>query len=214
MLGAGSWVQGRRAAGGRRREAPLVNWRMGRKFGLGVKRRALPMPPTAQEMASELHAWRGAAARSRSTVKGGAAGPASPAGAAPAHRRARPSDAESRRPRRLGWPGPRSQSGSAGCPPGEAPPPPLCLAASPGSRASCAPRTTRRRAGLDSAPVALGTCRASEALSAGPLSAPEGRASPPSSQRFAASREPPFPHLAHRPAPLLPPPSGIEKEFI
>lgn len=42
------------------------------------QRRALPMPPTAQEMASELHAWRGASARSRSTVKGGAAGPGSP----------------------------------------------------------------------------------------------------------------------------------------
>lgn len=37
------------------------------------------MPPTAQEMASELHAWRGAAARSRSTVKDGSAGLGSPA---------------------------------------------------------------------------------------------------------------------------------------
>ena len=28
-----------------------------RGFGCGAKRRALPMPRTAQEMASELHAW-------------------------------------------------------------------------------------------------------------------------------------------------------------
>lgn len=36
------------------------------------------MSPNAQEMASVLHAWRGAAARSRSTVKGGGAGSGSP----------------------------------------------------------------------------------------------------------------------------------------
>lgn len=40
------------------------------------------MAPTAQEMASALHAWRGAAARSRSTAKGGLG---SPAGAVTAH---------------------------------------------------------------------------------------------------------------------------------
>lgn len=111
------------------------------------------MPPTAQEMASELHAWRGAAARSRSTVKGGAAGPASPAGAVAAHRpggragrdreaRGTPWVAGTGRRRRRPFVG-------RGVP---APQPPSPLE----PRAVARPRSST---------VALGTCRVSGALS-------------------------------------------------
>ena len=59
---AWGWELGTRSEGGKgwacgwRHEARLVNGRTGRKFRRGAKPRALPMPPTAQEMASELHA--------------------------------------------------------------------------------------------------------------------------------------------------------------
>lgn len=87
----------------------------GRGLGRGAKPRVLPMPPTAQEMASELHAWRGAAARSRSTVKGGTAGLGSPARAVTARCQAPPSVSESRRSWQQGWRGQRSQRHPAGC---------------------------------------------------------------------------------------------------
>lgn len=88
----------------------------GRGFGRKAKPRVLPMPPTAQEMASELHAWRGAAARSRSTVKGGTAGLGSPARAVTARCQAPPSVSESRRSwQQRDWRGRRSQRHPAGC---------------------------------------------------------------------------------------------------
>ena len=98
MLELAGWGQVRRAAkweGARGLAGELQNGKGG--YGRGVTRRALPMPPTAQEMASELHAWGGAAARSRSTVKDGSAGLGSPACAVTARGQARPSISERRR---------------------------------------------------------------------------------------------------------------------
>lgn len=113
-LGSGDCAAGAGRVGGRAGglAGELGN---GRGFGRGAKPRALPMPPTAQEMASELHAWRRAGARSRSTVKGGTAGLGSPARAVTARCQAPPSVSESRRSWQQGWPGRRSQRHPAGC---------------------------------------------------------------------------------------------------
>lgn len=98
-----------------------------------------PMPPTAQEMASELHAWRCAAARSRSTVKDGSAVAWGRQSLAVTARGQAAEHLET--PEMVkwqGWPGRRSQRDPMAARDWEGSRPPLCLAVSPSAEVSFA----------------------------------------------------------------------------
>lgn len=149
--------------GGGRQEAALVKWRTGAEIlELHASSANAANRPGDGERAPRLE-------RRRRSVKINSEGRRSrPGVSSRCSHRARPGAA----PRR-GEPGTGAArlAGSAkperpaGCRPGEASQPPLCLAApKPPS-----PRTARRRAGLDSPPpAALETCRVSGARSVGP----------------------------------------------
>lgn len=201
-MGGGGW--GGRAGG---LAGELGN---GRGFGRAAKRRALPMPPTAQEMASELHAWRPAAARSRSTAKGGTAGLGSPARAVTARCQAPPSVSESRRSRQQGWAGQRSQRHPAGCQTRGS-----VAAASLSGGASRLQSVLRLLTHAETRGPRVSTSGARNlpgfagALPAASQFPPEGEASLRSSPFALAPRGPPFQRSGHLPAPLLPPQFGI-----